>query len=134
MLNHVRLRHKYRDLLHDIGHQFGMLFGFPGLHDSHNSSIDNVLSLDFDLCIVDLLCLSLFANSLPFMILLWDEIAFDVVVIEAGIHFENFIRTKLRLLQFFLKDHSLFRVAQVDEPAVQVCILDGSDLLDLIES
>lgn len=101
-----------------------MLVSLPGLHHSHDHCINNVLSLNPDLLVINLLLVTL----LGYLLLVglgWHELDSDIVVGEGCIHADLLSGSELGLLHVFLVEDLLLGVAEVEEGVVEFAFGDS---------
>jgi len=110
-----------------------VLLSLSSLHDSHNDSINDVLSFNSDL-LLGLLILLVFSNFLLLVGLGGNKLNSDVIIGKSLIDTNFLIRSKLRFLHVFLVQKFLFGIAQIEQSIVQFTFCDGTVILDFIIS
>jgi hypothetical protein len=105
--------HEYGDLLSISLLEFITIIGIPGLHDSHDYCINNVLSLYSNFLAINLVEVILLKQS-PILGLGKHKINSDVVVFEDGGDVNFLCKSELVSLHVLLDEDLLFWVEEIE--------------------
>jgi len=108
-----------------------VLLGLSGFHDSHDHSINDVLSFNPDFLVIIPLLIIL-VKLLLLVGLGRHELHSDVVVSEVNMHMNLLSGSKLGLLHILFIEDLLLRVAKVKEGLVEFTLRDSAVVLHLL--